>query len=345
MKDRIAFFADDGMLLHSNGLGHAETAERLRRVVSRLSVAELQGAVWPRCREATREEVLRVHTPEYTQWFFSQRGLEGRVDDDTRYSSGTVHSALVGAGACMEAVDSVMTNAASTAWALVRPPGHHAEPERAMGFCFLSNAAIAARHAQAVHGVERVMIIDWDVHHGNGTERAFYDDPSVLFFSTHQAPFYPHTGAARDQGEGAGEGYTVNLPLPGGTNGADLRHVYRTFVPALMSAFQPQLVIVSAGFDAHEDDPLADFNLSAKDFASLTRIVKDAAEIVCDGRLVFVLEGGYDPQALADCVLSCAQELVGDTHTSTEGRAKISEKVIPFARELHRDRWPIPENA
>lgn len=345
MAHRIAIFADDGMLLHSNGQGHSETAERLRRVVSRLQIAELPSAHWPQVREATKEEVLRVHTPEYAEWFFSQRGLDGRVDDDTRYNWGTVHSALLSAGACVEAVNTVMSGESSTAWAMARPPGHHAEPERAMGFCFLSNAAIAARHAQAAHGAERVMIIDWDVHHGNGTEKAFWEDPSVLFFSTHQAPFFPHTGAARDNGEGAGLGYTVNLPLPGGTNGNDLKHIYRTFIPSLMAAFQPQLVIVSAGFDAHQDDPLADFELSASDFAALTRIVKDAADAICDGRLVFILEGGYEPRALSDCVLACAQEMVGATHTSTEGRSKISEKVLPFARNLHIERWPIPENA
>lgn len=343
--NRLALHADEGMLLHSNGLGHAENSERLRMVVSRLRRAAFPGVVWGKCREAKREELLRVHTPEYVDWLLSQRGLEGRVDDDTRYSSGTVHAALVGAGSSIEAVDSVLRGDVRHAWALVRPPGHHAEPGRAMGFCFLSNAALAARHAMAVYGLKRVMIVDWDVHHGNGTQDAFYDDPSVLFFSSHQAPFFPHTGAARDTGIGAGEGYTVNLPLPGGTNGNDLKHLYRAFVPSLAAAFQPELIIVSAGFDAHQDDPLADFELTAQDFAALTRIVKDVASVVCDDRLVFILEGGYDPRALSDSVLACTQELVDVTHTPTGGRGKISEKVLPIARRFHMGRWPIPEDA
>lgn len=342
---RLALFYDEGMLLHSNGIGHAERPERLRKIVSRIGLSELPHIAWHQAREALREELLRVHTPTHVDWLLSQRGLSGRVDDDTSYSSGTVHAALLGAGAAIDAVDCVLDGGSRAAWALVRPPGHHAESDRAMGFCFLNNVALAARHALDVHGLERVMIIDWDVHHGNGTQEIFEEEPRVLFFSSHQAPFYPYTGGARERGTGDGEGYTVNLPLPAGTTGGDLRLLYRAFIPALMAAYQPELVLVSAGFDAHIDDPLANFELRSQDFAALTAIVKEAADIVCDGRLVFVLEGGYDVRATGDSVLACARELVGETTTPTDGSGPIGIKVLAAARRFHIDRWPIPEEA
>lgn len=342
---KLAFFTDDAMLMHSNGAGHAECPERLQKVVSRLRLAELPLTSWEPCREARREELVRVHTSAHVDWLLSQRGLSGRIDEDTYYSSGSVHAALVAAGASINAVDAVLDRRAESAWALVRPPGHHAEPDKAMGFCLLNNVALAAKHAIEVRGLERVMIIDWDVHHGNGTQAAFYDDPRVVFFSSHQAPFYPDTGGARERGEGKGEGYTINLPLPAGAAGGDLLLLYRAFIPTVVAAYQPQLILISAGFDAHKDDPLANFELTSRDFAGLTRIVKDAADAVCDGRLVLVLEGGYDIGALSSSVLACARELVGETRTSTEGRGPIGEKVLPYARRMHLDRWPIRDDA
>lgn len=343
--DRLTFYTDDDMLLHSNDPHHPERAERVRRVVARLQKADFARTAWQGAREATREEVLRAHTSEYTDWWLNQRGERGSIDGDTAYNAYSVRASLLAAGAAIEATDAILQNHTRSAWALTRPPGHHAESHRAMGFCFINHAAVAARHALDVHGLKRVMIIDWDVHHGNGTEEIFADDPRVLYFSTHQAPLFPHTGAARDQGRGKGEGYTVNLPLPAGITGGDLRYLYRAFIPALMAAHAPELVIVSAGFDAHKNDPLADFYLDHRDFAALTRIVQDAANIVCEGRTLFLLEGGYDVQALSDSVLACAQELVGETLTSTHGAGPMGERVLRAARKLHIDRWPIPEDA
>lgn len=339
------FYYDEDMLLHSNGPHHPERAERVRRVVARLQRADLARVEWRTAREAPRDTLLHAHDDAYVDWFLAQRGKMGSVDGDTFFNLHTVRAALLGAGAATAAADAVLSGETRAAWALTRPPGHHAESNKAMGFCFVNHAAVAAHHAMRHHGVQRVMIIDWDVHHGNGTEEIFADDPRVLFFSTHQAPLFPHTGAARDRGHGAGEGYTINLPLPGGVTGGDLRFLYRAFVPALMAAHAPDLVIVSAGFDGHKDDPLADFLLEARDFAALTRIVQDAANVVCDGRVVFLLEGGYDLQALSDSVLACAQELVGETYTSTDGSGPMGERVLHAARRLHMDQWPIPEDA
>lgn len=343
--NRLTFYTDEAMLLHSNGPHHPERADRVRRVVARLQRANLARTQWKDAREATREELLRAHTSEYVDWWLAQRGERGEVDADTAYNAHSVHASLLAAGAAIDATTDVLLKNTQSAWALTRPPGHHAESHRAMGFCFINHAAVAARHAMEVHGLQRVMIIDWDVHHGNGTEEIFVNDPRVLYFSTHQAPLFPHTGAARDQGEGEGAGYTVNLPLPGGITGGDLRYLYRAFIPSLMAAYAPELIIVSAGFDAHKNDPLADFYLDHRDFAALTRIIQEAADVVCDGRTVFLLEGGYDVQALSDSVLACAQELVGETLTSTAGSGPMGERVLRAARALHIDHWPIPEDA
>lgn len=343
--NRLHFFYNDAMLLHSNGPHHPERGERLRRVVARLERADLARTQWSVSREATREEIVRAHDAEYVDWLLSQRGKRGSVDGDTAYNAGTVHAALLAAGGSIDAVRSVLQGDTRSSWALNRPPGHHAESSKAMGFCFVNHAAVSALHALEVHGLDRVMIIDWDVHHGNGTEEVFADDPRVLYFSTHQSPLFPYTGAARDIGHGKGEGYTVNLPLPGGITGGDLRYLYRAFVPALMAAYQPQLVLVSAGFDAHAADPLANFMLDHHDFAALTRIVQEAANTVCDGRTVYLLEGGYDLDALSDSVLACAREIVGETHTSVQGAGPMGERVLRAARKLHHPRWPIPENA
>lgn len=343
--NRLTLHYDAGMLEHSNGPHHPERADRVRHVVARLERADLARTRWVGAREAAREHLVRVHDPAYIDHFLSLRGKRGSIDGDTGYNAGTVHAALLGAGASIDATRAVLHQETQHAWALTRPPGHHAESNKAMGFCFVNHAAIAAQYALDVHGLERVMIIDWDVHHGNGTEEIFEHDPRVLYFSSHQAPLFPHTGAARDQGAGRGQGYTVNLPLPPGITGGDLRYLYRAFIPALMAAHAPELVIISAGFDAHAADPLADFELSHRDFAALTRIVKDAAEAVCDGRIVLILEGGYDVRALSDSVLACAQELVGETHTSTHGSGPRGERVLRAARRLHIPKWPIPEDA
>lgn len=343
--NRLMFYYDEDMLLHSNGPHHPERAERVRRVVARLQRAELARTAWRPAREATRDEILAAHNSSYVDWLLAQRGKMGSVDGDTAFNLHTVRAALLGAGAAIDATCAVLNRETRSAWALTRPPGHHAESSKAMGFCFVNHAATAAHYAMNHHNVKRVMIIDWDVHHGNGTEEIFAADPRVLFFSTHQAPLFPHTGAARDRGIEKGEGYTINLPLPGGVTGGDLRFLYRAFVPALMAAHAPDLVIVSAGFDAHKDDPLADFLLEARDFAALTRIVQDAANVICDGRTVFLLEGGYDLKALSDSVLACAQELVGETFTSIEGTGPMGERVLQAARRFHVDKWPIPEDA
>lgn len=342
MTDRLAILYDEIMLQHSNGTGHPERPDRLARCADRLRAANLPETTWHRPRQALRDELLRIHTPAHLDYIFGLKGQTARIDEDTAVVPASVEAALAAAGAAMDAVDLVMDGAARKAFALVRPPGHHAEPGTAMGFCLFNNIAAAAAHARAELDIQRVMIIDWDVHHGNGTQDIFYEDPNVLFFSTHQAPYFPNTGAARERGAGAGLGYTVNLPLPAGTGDGDMFALYRSFIPALARQFEPQLILVSAGFDAHGADPLADFTMTADGFAGLMALVDDVAEEVCDGRVVCVLEGGYELSGLSQSVLACARQLSGAAPRARyTGTGRIAELVLKHAPALHEDTWKI----
>jgi len=248
--------------------------------------------------EAARETVALVHPEPYIQSIVDAVPLEGLVaiDEDTRMSPGTLDAALRTAGAATQAVDEVMTGQVRNAFSSMRPPGHHAERAKAMGFCFFNNAAIAARHAQKAHGAERVAIVDWDVHHGNGTQEIFWSDPSVLFCSTHQMPLYPGTGAASERGE---HDTIVNTPLRAGDGGDIFREAFEVAILPRVEAFRPDLILISAGFDAHWRDPLADLQLTEADFAWATQKLMDIADRRCGGRVVSLLEGGYDLEGLA----------------------------------------------
>ena len=292
--------------------GHPERPARLAAVREQIAAdAALRGLVHIERTPAARSTLERVHLPAYLDALeaFCETG-GGMLDVDTYATPYSWQVAREAAGDLLAIVDAVCRGEAANGFALGRPPGHHARPAQAMGFCLLSNAAIAARHAQAALGVERVMIVDMDVHHGNGTQEAFYDDPSVLFFSSHQADIYPATGAAGETGAGAGEGFTVNLPVPGGTGDGPLVDAYRRLVLPLAGRFRPDLVIVSAGYDAHRLDPLGGLALSVTGMTDLVRIAQEAADAHAGGRLVLALEGGYDVDVLAYSVASSLRVLL-----------------------------------
>jgi acetoin utilization deacetylase AcuC-like enzyme len=244
-----------------------------------------------------------AHTPEYVKAIQDacRHGVR-RLDPDTYISPDSYQAALLAVGGALLGVDHVMEGGVSSAFVALRPPGHHAEREHAMGFCLFNNVVIAARYAQQYYGLKRVLIVDWDVHHGNGTQHAFEDDPSVLFFSTHQFPFYPGTGRTSERGSGAGLGYTLNIPLAAGCGDGEYQQAFEEVLYPAARAFEPHLVLVSAGFDAHRDDPLASMNVTDDGYARLTTIVRDIAERYCEGRLVSLLEGGYNLDALARSV-------------------------------------------
>ena len=289
-------------LEHDTGAGHPESAARLTALLKGLEQAELIQRCTPITPYAASDEaLLRCHSERYLHTVERDvaYGNTWLSTGDTALSEHSEQVARLAAGGVMAAVDAVLGGAVRNAFAPVRPPGHHAEPTRGMGFCIFNNVAVAARHAQAHHGLERVLIVDWDVHHGNGTAAIFRSDPSVLLFNTHQWPLYPGTGRASDRGEGDGEGFTINCPLPAGSGGEAVLHTLRSQLLPAAEAFRPQLVLISAGFDGRIGDPLADFRLTDADYASLTREVIAIADRHCQGRLVSALEGGYALQGLA----------------------------------------------
>ncbi|MCX5497427.1 histone deacetylase family protein [Kaistia dalseonensis] len=282
---------------HLVPFGHPERRERIKAVEAVLGESRFDGLLREEARMADVEMILLCHTQAHLDAMRHASPSEGlgRLDPDTVMSPKTLEAALVAVGGACQAVDAVLTGAARNAFCAMRPPGHHAEPERAMGFCFFNQAAIAARHAQTVHGLSRVAIVDWDVHHGNGTQAIFWDDPSVLYASTHQMPLYPGTGAASE----TGAGNIVNAPLPPGADGAAFRDAFETRILPALDRFAPELLIISAGFDAHERDPLGGLDLVEADFAWATDVLMERAERDFAGRIVSVLEGGYDLKALA----------------------------------------------
>jgi acetoin utilization deacetylase AcuC-like enzyme len=263
-------------------------------------------------RPATQEELARVHEPKFLAWMHSLRGEDGYVDADTYVGPESIAVAELAAGGTIALTQAILDGPVKRAVALVRPPGHHARPGQAMGFCLFNNAALAAAHARA-SGLSRVAIVDWDVHHGNGTQEIFYDDPHVLYVSTHQFPFYPGTGAVLERGARDGEGYTLNVPLTAGGGDAVYRGAFeRVIVPAL-EEYRPELVIVSAGFDASARDPLAEMALSADAFGWMARALRRVADATAGGRMLLVLEGGYDLVALEAGLLSATRGMLEGT--------------------------------
>ena len=298
-------------LAHDMGAGHPERPDRLRvvnEILAGPSFASLRRVEAP---EVDRSALLRVHPERFVDALLQLRPLERqliRLDADTAIGSGTVPAALRGAGGAVKAVDHVLEQRAGNAFVAMRPPGHHAERETAMGFCFFNNAAIAARHAQRHHGVGRVAILDFDVHHGNGTQDIFWDDPSVMYSSTHQMPLFPGTGAADERGE---HDTVVNVPLRAGDGGLAFRAAIDDIILPRIEAFRPDLVILSAGFDAHRRDPLGGLNLDEDDFAWVTRRIMALAADCAGGRIVSLLEGGYDLDGLSLSVAAHVTALMG----------------------------------
>jgi acetoin utilization deacetylase AcuC-like enzyme len=266
-------------------------------------------------------------------------GTSAQLDPDTAMSPGSYEAALLAAGAGAVAVEEVMAGRASNAFALVRPPGHHAERARAMGFCLFNNVAIAAEIALR-HGAKKVLILDWDVHYGNGTQSTFWDRRDVLYLSSHQWPYYPGTGAPTDVGAGEGRGFTVNCALPAGRTDADYGAVFHEIFLPIGLAYAPDLLIVSAGFDPHQNDPLGGMEVTERGFAAMAARVKELAEQVCGGRLVLMLEGGYDLRGLALSVHACAEVLAGRRDDFASGVSPPTAQAIQQTKAALAGLWP-----
>lgn len=332
---------DDAMLAHDPGRGHPERPERLQAIVDRLRARPIAGTRLVAPSPAPLDALLRVHTPAHVERLVAARGKRVSFDPDTHASPASVDAALLAAGAAVQAVDAVLDRRASNAFALVRPPGHHAEPGRIMGFCLLGNVAIAAEHALARPEVERVLVVDWDVHHGNGTQAAFYGRRDVLFVSAHQYPFYPGTGALHEVGRDEGEGYTLNLPMPAGCTDGDYRRLLADVVVPAADRFRPDLVLVSAGFDAHREDPLGGMRLTEEGFADLCAVMKGIADAHAGGRLVLVLEGGYDLEGLAQSTHACIAVMAGASASGgSDAPSPLGEPALRRAVEHLRRYWP-----
>jgi len=310
--NRTGIVKDDRYLDHMMDPGHPESPERLRVIYKMLEEPEMKGFLQEvKSRPATREELEMIHTPAYIDQVAQTAGkLYYRLDMDTSTCAKSYETALLAAGGLLELIKAVMEGNLKNGFALVRPPGHHAERDRAMGFCLFNNVAIGAQYAIQTFSLDRVLIVDWDVHHGNGTQNSFYEDPRVLYISTHRYGFfYPGTGSSQELGKGKGLGFTVNVPLSTGAGDAEYGNIFEKFIKPIALEYQPQLILVSAGFDTHYDDPLGGMEVTEKGFARMTQVLMEVAQTTAQGRLVITLEGGYDVSGQGRSVKAVLKEL------------------------------------
>jgi len=334
-------FHDDRFLAHDPGATHPESPARLRAIIQGLERSPLRGTRLVTPEAASREQLERVHHPSYVEEILALDGEHRILDQDTTLSPGSVQAALLSAGAAIDAVTAVSSGQAKNAFSLSRPPGHHAEPDRAMGFCIFNNVAVAAAHALATLGHRRVLIIDWDVHHGNGTQAAFYDRDDVLFFSTHRLPFYPGTGALREVGEGKGKGFNVNVPLPARLGDGDYAAIFYELLVPIADAYRPDLVLVSAGFDSHADDPLGGMGVTPAGFAHLCALAGLIADRHAGGKLALFLEGGYDLEGLSRSVHACVEVLTGASPPLLGPPEPQGLEAIEEAKQIHGRYWAL----
>jgi len=330
------------------GSYHPESPQRLEAIYGMIdrNAAEFRLKEIP-VRSASIDEISNNHSRHYVERIAATAGHDHMyLDPDTSTSADSWDAAIRAVGGLLNLVDEVVSGDARNGFALVRPPGHHAEWDRAMGFCLFNNVAIAARHAIEKHGMKRVAIVDWDLHHGNGTQRSFYEDKRVLFISTHQYPHYPGSGSVRETGRGEGEGYTVNIPFAAGAGDTDYLAVFQKVVSPVLRSFRPELILVSAGFDAHQSDPLGGMELSDSGYDQLLRVLMHRAEELCSGRIVLTLEGGYNLQALRDSVravlrcLSNFDESAEPTQPAMGSLHPRAARVIQEVIATQRDYWP-----
>lgn len=305
---KVGFIYDDIFLKHETPPGHPESPERLLKIVENLKKTDIWNQlIHIKPRKADEKDILRVHAKEYLDKI---RTFTGYFDSDTYVSKNSFEVALFAAGAVIEAIDRCKRTELDRAFCAVRPPGHHAEAERAMGFCIFNNIAIGARFAQEI-GYNKVFIVDFDVHHGNGTQHIFEEDESVFYFSTHQYPHYPGTGKDSETGIGRGKGFTYNIPMHFGAGDKDYYYVYRDILPSLIKNFRPDIVLVSAGYDIRADDPLSGINVTSEGMRNIVRgILLRSTNFYIPLPYIFVLEGGYNLNSLAESVLITLKEML-----------------------------------
>ena len=340
---KVGIVLDKLYVDHDNGPGHPETFERVLAIVDMLKFTKMfDEVVRIEPRDATREEITLVHTPEHYDKIASTKGKHKVfLDADTSTCAVSFDAALRAAGGTISAIDSVLSGEVDRAFPIVRPPGHHAEADRPMGFCLFNNVAVGAAYLTEVKGLDRVLVIDWDVHHGNGTQHIFEDSSKVLYFSTHQFPFYPGTGAAEEVGTADGAGYTVNVPMPPEMGDNEFISIFDEILKPIIDQYKPQFILVSAGFDIFFEDPLGGMKVTPEGFAKLTRHLTDQADRVCNGNIIFLLEGGYNLDGLWISTKEMLEELLDKKHTDYDIGDSETQAVelIKNTKKIHSDYW------
>jgi len=340
---RTGVLIDPRYRAHDPGDWHPERPERIAALQAALEGFERPDLLPVAPRTATDDDLALVHDRRYLEMVAeSSRHERFAFDPDTWVSPASHATARLAAGGVLAMVDAVIAGEIDNGFAFVRPPGHHAEADHARGFCLLNSIAVAARHLQRRHGLERVMIVDWDVHHGNGTQHVLEDDPAVLYLSLHQFPHFPGTGSLAEVGRGRGSGFTVNLPLPAGCGDGEHQWLFSRVVDPICRQFEPQFVLVSAGFDGHRRDPLAGMRMSADGYGAICRILLRACSAVAANRCVAVLEGGYDLTALTTCALRVLDEMGGERLGEPLPDVQADTGIVEPLIRAHRQYWDLP---
>ncbi len=332
---------DERYMEHDTGEGHPERPQRIEVLLSSIGDGPELRRVSPRA--ASADEITLIHDGRHFDAVAGTRGVaRGSFDGDTPFSAASFDTACLAVGGVLALIDEVMAGRVGNGFAMVRPPGHHAERDRAMGFCLFNNIAVGAAYLRRRYGLGRVLIMDWDVHHGNGTQHAFYGDPGVLFVSMHRYPFYPGSGALDEVGIGDGEGFTVNVPFPGGFGDAEYEAAFEAIVAPIAEAYDPDFVLISAGFDPHVRDPLGGMAVTEAGFARMARSMLAVAERCAQGRCVAVLEGGYDLAAIRDSSAAVLAQLMGATTAIPEaGGESRAAPIIEAVRGIQSAYWKL----
>jgi len=345
---RTAIFKDPLFLEHDPGYGHPESANRLRVIYEQLDIPEIaEKFIFPPFEPAPTSIINLNHTPTHVARVAATAGEPyDSLDPDTHTSAKSYAAACLAVGALVAGCRMIMTEEIDNCFALVRPPGHHAEMDHSKGFCLFNNIAIAARYCMAEYALERIFIMDWDLHHGNGTQHAFYDTSKVLYFSTHQYPYYPGSGSLYETGTGEGEGYTVNVPLRGGQGDQAYAAIFDELVVPIVRQYKPQIILVSAGYDIYLGDPLGLMGVTPTGFAHMTRVLVSLAEELCQGRILFTLEGGYNLQGMRDGTLATLMEMAGiskgDNGKLNSGNMEMNVlKTIEEVRVVAKKYWNL----
>lgn len=336
MSKKVGIIRGDIFLEHDTGPGHPESPERLVSIYGMLDQSGLSAELKKvELRKAAKEEILLIHSEDHYDRIQSTQGRETYLDGDTPASPKSFEAALYAAGSLLEMVDQVMGGKLDSGFALIRPPGHHAERDEAKGFCLFNNIGIAAAYALANQGLKRILVADFDVHHGNGTQHSFYDTDQVLYFSTHRYPFYPGTGYFNEIGTGKGKGFTINIPLPSGMGDAEYDTIYTNALMPIAREYQPELILVSAGFDCYDQDPLGGMEVTEAGFARLGSIFLKLADELCPGKLIFGLEGGYSLEGIARCIREVLVRMLG-REKPVEEMGKPTEGFERLLQELSK---------